>query len=607
MYAATVTLSSIGDNEFTIPAGGGLNSGLWIHQISAGDQLQNQRSVVLFTTNPAAYASIHWTYFPAVVSVNRAGDAGAGTCPPTCDLRQAISRANSLATSSASVLVQFALSPGAMSQASPLVIGSGSTAPITLDGTGTSGTPWIVGDPLAAAMGTQDPIPRAIDLANKTRISILGDNVTIKGLEIRNTVPGTGSPGLPLIETDPGADSTLIEAVRLDGGAKQACIDGPVNCADNQVNLLTLGGSTSVVNVEGRAAWSNGIRATGNGFQEIRGSWLHHNYARGVSGDFVELARNTIELSGRQLHTETVRFTGAVGIDGDSLSEIYTEHNVIQNNLQNGVRAPYTPFGVAMARDFICGNGDAGINLDGGGGVTATAAGTGLGVAYNETNGLQAGFTFTLGALPFDNDSAFTANLGCGLLNLSSHPISAVNNQWRGMTTSSCQSSPDVCPVSGAINCDPVSDAPNALINLSGTYPTNAIVKGQTVRVQGTGFNAIAGNPLASTAGCELGADDISADNCCRDTTRANVCIAAGTPSTPPLPPVDGSNCVALRNGVNAWKAAPVTGVSPAGLVAQIPSNALECLGSSNEAVRVVKLDALGAPIAHQIEYCRNQ
>jgi hypothetical protein len=613
-YAATVTLSSIGDNEFTIPAGGGLNSGLWVHQISAGDQLQHQQSVVLFTTNPSAYATVNWTYFPAVVSVNRAGDPTSTACPPTCTLRQAITRANSLATSDPAVLVQFTLSPGAMFQTGSLVVGSGSTAPITIDGTGTSGAPWIVGDPLAAAMGTQDPFPRAVDLANKTRFYVLGDNVTIKGIEIRNTVPGTGNPVLSLIETDPQADSTLIEAVRLDGGAKQACIDGLLNCADNQVNLLTLWGAASVVNVEGRAAWSNGVWATGAGFHEIRDSWLHHNYARGVLGDFVELARNTVEFSGRQLFTETVRFAGAVGVAGDGISEIYTEQNVIQNNLQNGIRAPYTPLGVALARDIICGNGQvgpffddqSGIFLDGGSGSNATAAGTGLGVTYNAEFGLHAGFSLFSGGLPFDHGSAFTANVGCGLLNDSGHAISAVNNQWRGMTTSSCQSSPDVCSVSGAINCDPVADGPNAPIILSGTYPTNAIRKGQTLRVQGSGFNAIAGNPMAGVAGCEIGADDVTTDNCCRDTERANVCIPAAGPTIPPLPPADGSNCVALRNGVNRWKAAPVTGVSPAGLVAQIPSTAIECLGGSNEKVRVVKLDSLGSEISDEIDYCTN-
>jgi hypothetical protein len=67
-YATTVTLG-LGVNTFTIPVGGGLNSGVWIHRISIGNQFQHQRVPVLFTTDPARYATVRWTYFPSVIQV----------------------------------------------------------------------------------------------------------------------------------------------------------------------------------------------------------------------------------------------------------------------------------------------------------------------------------------------------------------------------------------------------------------------------------------------------------------------------------------------------------------------------------------------------------
>jgi len=79
VYATTVTLAATGDNTFTIPASGGLNTGVWVHHISVGTQFQHQRTPVLHTTDSNQYATVRWTYHPTVVQVNKGGDA-LGAC-----------------------------------------------------------------------------------------------------------------------------------------------------------------------------------------------------------------------------------------------------------------------------------------------------------------------------------------------------------------------------------------------------------------------------------------------------------------------------------------------------------------------------------------------
>jgi hypothetical protein len=132
-------------------------------------------------------------------------------------------------------------------------------------------------------------------------------------------------------------------------------------------------------------------------------------------------------------------------------------------------------------------------------------------------------------------------------------------------------------------------------------HPMNAMIKGQTVRVQGSGFNAIHGSPLAGER-CALGSEDVTSQNCCRNKTKANVC---GT-GTPPNPPGDGSNCVAILDAVGAWRALPVTAVTPTTLIAEVPTPAVACVGEGyTQRVRVVKQTDSG-PDDDFADYCRN-
>ena len=541
-----------------------------------------------------------WTYFPAVVTVNQASDSSAGTCPPLCTFRKALNYATGLALVNPATLVQFALAPGVMSQTADLQVGSSATSPITIDGTGALGEPSIVGDPLAAAQGNQGKFPRIADMANKTRIVVSGNDVTIKGMAIVNTVPTGNNPSKTLIAS--AMTNTRVEAVRLDGGAVGTC----GTCYEQNVDLIELsGGSGEVVNVEGRSAFSNGVMVDpGTATKEIRDSWLHHNYGAGVLGDRAQLTRNTVELSGRQYATGTVRYTGAVGVKGDTGNEIDTSSNIIQNNTAYGIQVEATTFSPAFVNDYVCGNGDTGVYVLDSGGVTPAVSGTGFTTAYNRYLGLNVYGVVSSTAINFNGNSAFTANGDCGLANASSATVNAINNQWRDAVTS-CTESPDLCSPSGVV-CDPIQNYQDVAVTLdsNAATPSNALLKGQTVRVQGAGFNAIDGNPLAEDASCDLG-DSSASSNCCRKAAKANVCVDT-TPGSPPLPPDDHSNCVALKNALGQWVKLPVTGVTPTMIVGQVPSDVFECVGGSDEKVRAGKKKGSGVETFDLQSYCLN-
>jgi hypothetical protein len=605
-YSTTVTLSLTGNNEFVVPASRGLASGMWVHRISgATGQAQHQKGMVVFTSTSGDYTKVNWTFYPTVATVNRAGDTAVGTCLPDCTFRQAINLANLFVSLGLGpTLVQFSLSPGIMTQTSDITIADS----ITIDGTNFDGNPKIVGDALAAAQGSQDPFPRQLDLANKTRLIIGGDDVTIKGLAILNT---GGSPLNDALVESTGAN-TRIEAVQLDGGTGGSC-----DTAAQNFDLIRISGASpsEIVNVEGRAARSNGLRLSpADAPNEVRDSWLHHNCASGVQANGVILTRNVIELSGRRLSNNQLLLDEAVGILGDAGSEIGTNANLIRNNASFGIDVQHV-LPLTLENDAVCGNGSTGIAITGTS-SSQTVRGTGLGSVYNAdevdvfppfgNTGLTFAGSFQTGTLDFDDNSAFTANLGCGLNNTSSTQVFADNNQWRD-ATSSCTSSPDYC--GGPIDCDVVQSpvAVNLVLDPDEpTYPTNALLKGQTLRVQGVGFNAIAGNPLHDPDGagslpaiCSIGTSDLSSSNCCRLKSKANVCEGG----SPPAPHSNGSTCVALRNAVGQWQALPVTSVTPTTIVAEISGAGYGCVGGAGEMLRVVKQGS-GGPIAREVSYC---
>jgi len=491
------------------------------------------------------------------------------------------------------------LSPGVMTQSGTLDLGGpGSSTILTVDGTDALGNPWIVGDALAAAQGMQSTFSRAVDLKNTTKLRVRGNNVSLRGFAILNTTTG-GVPGDNLVEST--GTNTRIEAVRLDGGASGAC----GSCVSLNRSLMDLsGGLAQVANVEGRAAFSNGARVNlASGTIEIRDSWFHHNYASGMLGDGLLLTRNVIELTGRRLSDNAVMTNNGVGVRGEAGTRLDSASNLIRNHTSFGISTLLNNGGVDLAHDAVCGNGNNGISVEKNAGSTPVNA-TGLGTVYNSGHGVDFFGSYVTNQIQFNGDSAFTANSQCGFRNQSSITALAENNQWRGATTL-CSQSSDKC-TGGPIDCDPIQDFIEVPIVLDGfqpTFPRNAFISGQTIRVQGTGFNAIDGNPLASSGpGCALGSADVSNQNCCRKKDKANVCGGGA----PPGPPSGGSNCVATLDVLGQWKPMAVTSVTPTTIVTEVPDPGLLCVGDGYlQSTRVVKQGS-GGPIADQEDYCRN-
>jgi hypothetical protein len=504
-------------------------------------------------------------------------------------------------------------SPGTMTQSGALSI----LAPGTMiDGTDVNGNPWIVGDAFAAAQGTQSPFSRAVDLKGIAQFSVGATNVTIRGLSIGNSIAG-GAPTQNLIEST--STGTRVEAVRLDGGATAACSPCPPQDSPNLVRLASSG--AVVDNVEGRASRANAVLA---GSAEIKNSWFHHNYRSGVAGSFNVLERNTVELTGRKLNNAIVN-SGGVGVGGavTSTLDATTEANLIRNNQSLGVTVQRNG---NFTDDAVCGNGDTGISFNGGP-TTSFVNGTGLATAYNDGHGLEffsSAGNYPAGAIQFNDDSAFTANAQCGFANWLSTGItaSAQNNQWRGATTTCTQSAGvDLCTTGfGPVVCSSIQSATDSLpmlddydvvVGSAPAFPMNASLTGQTVRVQGAGFNAIAGNPLPfppppAPVKCQPGASDVSGENCCRKAAKANECL----PGAPPNAPADGSMCVAMVDPLAQWRPMKVTAVTPSTIFTEIPDPFMLCIGdagvSYTQSIMVKKLDGFGIPRASQKDYCRN-
>jgi hypothetical protein len=208
-------------------------------------------------------------------------------------------------------------------------------------------------------------------------------------------------------------------------------------------------------------------------------------------------------------------YNQATGILSSGTGDFETFRNLVRNNGGDGVQASTTGLGTDLTDDYLCGNGGrgAGITIN----VNAIANGTGLAAAYNASNGVQFTGSSTSGAAAtFDNDSAFASNGLCGFKNSSTVTVNARNNQWSGAASGLCSSSSDRCSGGGTINCDPVQNYLDVAVAIDAgqpTFPSNVVLKGQTVRVQGAGFNAVDGNPpdtQASPYDCAIGTSDVS-------------------------------------------------------------------------------------------------
>jgi hypothetical protein len=613
------TSFTVGPNQKYCPGAipaNGLVTGMYLHHISvaATGQSQYQQSPMLYPVT-----RVEWTYFPNVVTVNQTGDGGAcaDSCTTNCTFRQAINRANTLSGgASAPVLIQFTVSPGAMRTTNPCVLQIAGNGSITIDGVDSNGKPWIVGDPNA----TTDVPPRLVDLNNGNFMSIASSNNTVQGLDIKNTVAAGQRQAGDLITIPAGKTNNQVIACRINGGNADAGVNcsGGV-CDSNTSDLFEVLGGTSfaapavtIRKVEGHSGIDKGIKANGSsggGYAVVRDSWIHNNYRGGIQATLnshIKLDRNTEEEAGFR-GTDKVQMDNAAnglvangGTSTSQFNQLLMNGNISRNNVQHGLAANAGYATTTSQNDYLCGDGINGFASGGSGYSHQTVSGTGTAAVYNQLRGVAlTGFdSANFGdqvANPGNN--AFSQNVNCDFQNTGPSAVNARNSQWQDGV-------PRICSGGAGVNYNPTQSGPNELMFINAdipTIPSNVFLQGQTVRIYGHGFNAIAGNPLN---GCVQGIGDLTTNpptSCCRQKAKANVC----DPNTPHSP-LSG-NCVEFQrtslDGGSSDEAA-VTSVTPATIVTE--TDATICMGNSGELVWVSKQRGDGSLDQQNASYCNN-
>lgn len=611
-----------------------LVSGMWVHHVEAqsgpGFMKQDRRVPVLYAAPWTPLARVDWTYFPSAIRVNLAGDgvADASRCPvngisnpATCRLRDAIARANQISSPQNPTLIRFWVSPGTMTVSDPLRLeGASNQGHITIDGIEYDGRPWIVGDSNAS----QDPFYCRVDLNNTTNFRFESDGNTIQGLLIENTVPAPSAQQTKdLITTAAGRKNNLVYAVKIDGGNRRTCPSN--NCTGTSDLFSVLGGVSfdqpglTIKNVEGHSAIDKGVKANA-GWVVIEDSWFHHNYRGNVQATLngkAKALRSVAEKGGRRLCSgnpcsglgapdDVIVDNGANGLvanGGTSLLE--TDANIARLNTNNGIAVRQAGSPVLVAKnDYSCGNHFTGVGVADGG---ATATGQGIGAVYNGGNGVSVTTTGTVASANFGEstgithpgNNAFAHNdnsmTPCQFRNNNtSKPVNAQRNQWVNNVGSKCGG--------GTVNLDTVRNHANDPLDIDASVPTipsNALLGGQTIRIRGTGFDAIRGNP-APSGGCLKGDGTPSSSCCLTQPPAANVC---GTGLHDPLS--GKGNCVELCNSAGAWSALAVTAVTPTTIVSSIPHDVFMCTGESG-AVHVSKRRDDLQKEEDQRPYCTN-
>lgn len=237
--------------------------------------------------------------------------------------------------------------------------------------------------------------------------------------------------------------------------------------------------------------------------------------------------------------------------------------------------------------------------------VEAGATGTilnanGVGAVYNAQRGVRlAAGPDNVGS--FGPSGAYVNNQntggGCDVENTSTTAVTLGNSQWTNNSPRTCGSGTVTVPTVQ----NPVTVAiPDEIA----VEPTNVILTGQTVRLLGAGFNAVAGNAVLD--GCVIG-DNPTTNACCVKGPRlANTCAGTGNP------PAGGGQCVEIRNRYGEWFPMTVSALNPSMVVTAIPQigsgTLLQCTGDSLEGdalIRVVKKVG-GGQDAGVARFCSN-
>jgi hypothetical protein len=224
----------------------------------------------------------------------------------------------------------------------------------------------------------------------------------------------------------------------------------------------------------------------------------------------------------------------------------------------------------------------------------ASESATGTAAVYNHIHGVA---LVSFGSADFGDqggnpgNNAFSENITCDFQNTGAYTVNARNDQWQDDT-------PRVCNEQPGANTSPIqrhAQSPLSINQTSPTFPSNVFLQGQTVRVYGLGFDAIAGNPLNN---CTQGVGSLTT-SCCVQKTKSNTC----DPNTPHTP--TAGNCVEFQRSSldgGASDPAAVTAVTPTTITAETDSTV--CIGSG-ELVWVSKYNGVGVSTANGA-YCTN-
>lgn len=614
-----------------LPETGGLVTGMYIHRIYDSPQpppgpsptpraAQYQKGPVVGGAQ-AQWSRVDWTFHKTILTVNSTADSScsdANCQAASCTLRQAINKAGSNPVPERPVLINFNLPVPSTIQ----LTSTGSTCGmlrldkagadpmkpnVTIDGTDSSGRPWIVGDRSAFDANQQDTFPVVVDLKNTVRFQITKGGNTIKGLHVKKTVPvgAVQANEVFLIENVPNPSAANeIRAVKIDGGNTYPCTGPTPPCDGTSDGINVGGGSTLMVkNVEVMSALDKGIKAFSTSVTarvDVLSSWLHHNYrgnAQSNGSSDVSVSDSVLELAGRRA-SDNASVTGptpqANGVTGNQ-GRIYTARNVIERNRASGlVLRTSSPAGT-FNQDVACGNGGSGIRVDEGStGVQLQSYG--VGAIFNGQRGVQLASGIASQA-PFAPSHAFVNNQnttsGCDFDNLSSTQVDVNDSQWTRGT-------PRPCGTPGKVVVTSVQDRISVpLSDQLAAVPSNLLLQSQTVRILGSGFNAVEGNAPAGS--CTIGDNPVT--SCCKQgPQQANVC------PTPGKPPTGGGQCVEIVDRLGIAHQMTVEALNPSLIVTSLPADAgsiFPCFGR-DAVIRVVKIGAGGADDPGALEYCTN-
>lgn len=587
----------------------GLVSGRYVHHIvvAATGQAQAQQGAVLFSST-GNWSRVEWTYFPTVVTVTNSGDSGCGEAlcsGANCTLRRAVNYSNLASSATNPVLIQFSTTtPIQLTQSCPLNLTAGD---VTIDGTDGNGNPTIVGDKNAAMAGNQDSFPRVIDLQGIGSFSITSPRNTLRGLHIKNSVSaGTAqSKHLIAVSTAAAIDNVILNS-RIEGGNTLTC-PGGAGCSNgwDLVNVGQANLALTLDNVEAHSGLDQGAEAFSGGCFDVANSWFHHNYRGGIRASsglgLVDLVRNTIELSGRRASDNAVMSATADGVSAvGNGPRVIGEENIIWLNRENGSELSGASTSADHLCDYVCGNGRAGFAAANPvSGCAAFRTILDAAAVYNAQPGVYLQGCYNASSFDLEGANAFARNdivSSCDLRNDSDSFIFARSNYWGTNPPSVCGSSPtEPIPALDAVAVN------LQLVAVNPVAPTNALLRGETIRLVGSGFNAIAGNPpiSGSPPDCQLG--DSPTQSCCLvKPALANVC-GSGVHN----PILVGGNCVELLDRNGTWNKLKVTAVSPGMIVTEVPQPLFPCSGGDSQ-IWVGKRRTVSDVDFEQVTYCVN-